>query len=199
MSSPPDLESMIKYQGDSVQTELSYYAQLKAYELEKAEKDAGTWHGSSLEATKFSKAGPSGYDSCVTVLNVGQPEGDFNLYIINVSKSSFTGISTKVTKARGYYEDYWTERISIKDDPKTVRVDNQHYRIGDPVYGTQNRSSLGYGGHVWYIKFHDGREVKTNNLWSQGTIPPQVRDQLPDNAVFVKDKSPFSLTKDLVI
>ena len=35
------------------------------------------------------------------------------------------------------------------------------------------------------IRFTDGREVITHNLWHQGTIPKHFRARLPDNAVFV--------------
>jgi len=37
------------------------------------------------------------------------------------------------------------------------------------------------------IKFRDGRSVTSTNLWCQGTIPLQYRDELPDNAEFVKE------------
>ncbi len=66
-----------------------------------------------------------------------------------------------------------------------VVVDGKHYYIGKNTEHDYHRWS-GFGGDVFYIHFHDGRKVRCNNLWSQGGIPKLWREQLPDNAVFVK-------------
>jgi hypothetical protein len=66
-----------------------------------------------------------------------------------------------------------------------VRVEGVHYVIG------QSRPAgtpfLGHGGRKFKIRFNDGREEMTNNLWCQGTIPEHFRKQLPDNATFITE------------
>lgn len=78
--------------------------------------------------------------------------------------------------------DFWNEKVGIKDLPTTVRVGGDHYIIA-PNRGY--RGFVGHGGAEFKIKFHDGREVITRNLWHQGTIPESYRGILPDNAVFI--------------
>jgi|SRR5882762_1887931 len=57
------------------------------------------------------------------------------------------------------------------------------------------RNFLGFGGSVFNIKFQDGRmnsEIRTNNLWHQGTVPDHLRDRFKVNAVFVDSFNPAS-------
>jgi hypothetical protein len=78
---------------------------------------------------------------------------------------------------------HWMEKIEIKDKPTTVRVNHMHYKIepDDP-----KAYFKGFGGAEFKIRFHDGREVVTHNLWYQGEIPERFWDRLPDNAVFIQ-------------
>lgn len=79
--------------------------------------------------------------------------------------------------------NFWAQKCFIKNDPRTVRVDGEHYYIGaDDEVPSYCR---GYGGRRFKIRFRDGREVETSNLWCQGTIPPHFLDVLPDNAEFI--------------
>lgn len=43
----------------------------------------------------------------------------------------------------------------------------------------------GFGGQWWTIRFDDGREVETCDLWHEGTIPERFHDRLPINAVLL--------------
>lgn len=79
--------------------------------------------------------------------------------------------------------DEWVERADRGDDDKIVRVDGNHYHIGDEMSSSLFR---GFGGRKFVIRFHDGREVTSTNLWGQGDIPAHFRKRLPDNAEFVK-------------
>lgn len=74
---------------------------------------------------------------------------------------------------------FWLEKIDIKDQSRVVRIENWHYLIGD-----EGRAFPGFNGRKFEIKFHDGREVATTNLWCQGEIPESFRAELPNNAVF---------------
>jgi hypothetical protein len=78
--------------------------------------------------------------------------------------------------------DHWLGKIDIKDNPRTVRVNNTHYYIEDDA---PNAPFQGFGGQKFVILFDDGRKVVTRNLWCQGNIPSRFRDRLPDNARFL--------------
>ena len=84
-----------------------------------------------------------------------------------------------------FYIDFWNDKVKIKDNIHTVRIDGRHYHIGNE--NSKSTSSLrGFGGDKFTIKFFDGREVSTTNLWHNGTIPESHRKLLPDNAEFVR-------------
>jgi hypothetical protein len=75
---------------------------------------------------------------------------------------------------------YWEDQIS--DTAGRVVVDGEHYRIRPPM--PDGLPGPGFGGQRFVIRFFNGREVTTCNLWHQGTIPAQFRGRLPDNAHF---------------
>jgi hypothetical protein len=56
------------------------------------------------------------------------------------------------------------------------------YNADQPIVTGVPRSHLGHAGAHWNIKFHDGREVRTNDLWCQGDIPTWFWDKFPVNA-----------------
>lgn len=76
--------------------------------------------------------------------------------------------------------DFWIEKWRMRDDSNVVRVDGQHY-----IIGAGNAIGIGHGGDTFVIKFNDGREMTTTNLWHQGEIPLFWCQLLPDNATFV--------------
>jgi hypothetical protein len=74
-------------------------------------------------------------------------------------------------------DGFWSKLSA--DDAGAVREEGQHYFIGPPT----STGMKGFGGKRWHIVFNDGRpDVYTDNLWSQGPIPPAHRERLPDNA-----------------
>lgn len=76
---------------------------------------------------------------------------------------------------------FWLEKVAGATAADVVRVDGSHYRIAD-----EKRAGMrGFSGQSFTIKFRDGREVTTTNLWCQGAIPMRFRDRLPDNAEFL--------------
>jgi len=79
--------------------------------------------------------------------------------------------------------DFWSEKMSIKDLEKVARINGSHYMIERDDSTAYFR---GYSGAEFKIRFNDGREVITHNLWFQGDIPEHFRDDLPDNAVFIQ-------------
>lgn len=88
----------------------------------------------------------------------------------------------EVKKHVKFLSNFWDEKLywAANGDPNAVRADGHHYYISkDDPGGFQ-----GFGGREWKILFLDGRKVVSRNLWSQGEIPPAMRDKLPDNARF---------------
>lgn len=83
--------------------------------------------------------------------------------------------------------DHWLQLIE-KDAHEYRRrhviVDGRHYVMGDNT--TEPHRWSGFGGDTFVIEFFDGRKVVSNNLWHQGTIPERWREQLADNAKFVR-------------
>ena len=79
---------------------------------------------------------------------------------------------------------FWDDIVKTKDSSQSVRVKRCQYQIGreEYKYPTEFR---GFGGQRFHIKFNDGREVITTNLWCNGSIPTNFQDVLPDNAIFV--------------
>lgn len=78
----------------------------------------------------------------------------------------------------------WHHELDQNDPNRQGRVaiiDGTHWLIGDGkgfvkgCCGTEQR-----------IRFKDGREVVTDDLWCQGDIPEHFRHLFPDNAEFVK-------------
>lgn len=84
-----------------------------------------------------------------------------------------------------FHINFWNERVKDKDDLRSVIVNHSAYCIGD-----ENSKSYfrGFGGNKFKIQFFDGRYVESTNLWSNGDIPVDYWDSLPDNAEFIKDK-----------
>ena len=84
--------------------------------------------------------------------------------------------------------DFWEEKVLIKDELTTARINGEHYIIGSRTVESNNgkRQGLGMGGTPVTIAFFDGRVENTVDLWHQGTIPAGWRNELPDNAVFVR-------------
>lgn len=81
---------------------------------------------------------------------------------------------------------FWKSKLSIKDDPCTVRINGVHYFIGDN--NSSKHAFKGFGGREFNIRFNDGRLVTTCNLWCQGDISDHFKERLPDNATFVEVK-----------
>lgn len=77
-----------------------------------------------------------------------------------------------------FIKDFWNQKVAQKKDKRQVVIGGQVYYIADEN-AIGNR---GFDGVVHYIKFLDGREVRTTNLWVNGKMPEEYRKKLPDNA-----------------
>jgi len=103
----------------------------------------------------------------------------------NEVKGKYMGTYAKIMEDKGlcFSCAFWEEKVDRKDRPEVARIDGKHYVIGrEESIGF----SRGFGGANFTIRFFDGREVRTTNLWHQGKIPTHFRDRLPDNAEFIR-------------
>ena len=80
-----------------------------------------------------------------------------------------------------FVKNFWNKIISEKD--KHVIINGVCYTIGEPIPSYHSQFA-GFGGRVFYIKYFDGRIVRTNNLWFNGDIPQEYREVLKDEAKF---------------
>lgn len=104
-------------------------------------------------------------------------------------------INLKLAKARLCYECwYWTDKVRRKRNRKIARIAGRHYYIADE--NAERIEGREHAGSPYRIRFFDGREVETTNLWSQGVIPTPYRKLLPDNAVFVNEGCAVPLRKE---
>jgi hypothetical protein len=97
-------------------------------------------------------------------------------YIKNLDRDVYLG-------ANCFDCSFWLRKIDYTEDlaDRRVVIDGNHYMISE-VKSTYPR---GFNGELFIIQFFDGRIIKTNNLWSQGSIPERFRKMLPDNAIFL--------------
>lgn len=86
--------------------------------------------------------------------------------------------------------NFWDGYVHVKDNPNHAVIEGCHYVVCDS--DSSNPRWNGFGGQVFKIKWSDGREKETNNLWAQGSIPEYFQRELVDNAQFVR-KEPDSI------
>ena len=79
--------------------------------------------------------------------------------------------------------DFWNEKVNDKNNINVVRAEGEQYYIGNE---NNNNSFRGFGGRKFVVKFFDGREVVSTNLWYNGAIPEDFKERLLDNAEFVR-------------
>lgn len=94
-----------------------------------------------------------------------------------IERSSYSnGI---ICSSECFDKNFWNEIVSEKDS---------HLIINGKCYsvGPETDAYKGFGGAKQIIKKFDGTIITTTNLWMQGFIPEEYRDQLADNAVFLK-------------
>lgn len=82
-----------------------------------------------------------------------------------------------------FYCKHWDDLLNIKDRHDVVRIKGSHYMVGS---ARSPHRYNGFGGSRFKIRFNDGREVETVDLWSQGQIADHFKERMPDNAVFVE-------------
>lgn len=79
---------------------------------------------------------------------------------------------------------FWHHRLEEQGKPEVFIARGHRYSIG-PEEPKTLLAIRGCAGARQRIRFFDGREVETTNLWHQGEIPAHFRERLPDNAEFI--------------
>lgn len=79
--------------------------------------------------------------------------------------------------------DHWLGLIA--PDASVAVIDGFRYSIS-PDQPEGFRGFIGHGGAEFVIRFDDGREVTTRNLWANGRVPPHFSARIPNNARFIK-------------
>lgn len=120
----------------------------------------------------------------------GKSPDNFETMALSTAVEQQTYIWCRYYPPEGTHADkrFWKCLIAERDNPKHVVVKATHYQIG-PEDQSIRRQWRGFHGDRYNIRFNDGRTVTSTNMWCQGAIPAQLRDDLPDNAEFVKDKN----------
>ena len=75
----------------------------------------------------------------------------------------------------------WRERLPLVGKSNIAIIDGTFYTIGDEDSKDPFR---GFGGDKFVIKFKDGRQVITTNLWCGGDISEAWKSKFPNNADF---------------
>lgn len=96
---------------------------------------------------------------------------------------------------------FWLDmKRKHKDDPLWCRIDGRSYwpssvlKPGQLAASQSPRSGFkGFGGREFCIRFHDGRLIRTDNLWTQGEMPDWLREVYPDNAEFIKHEEYYAI------
>jgi hypothetical protein len=81
-----------------------------------------------------------------------------------------------------FHTHFWREIIAEKE--KHIIIHGNCYCDGGNIENPRSTAFVGFSGRRFWIRFFDGHEITTNNLWTQGEIPEEFREQLPDNAEF---------------
>jgi hypothetical protein len=80
---------------------------------------------------------------------------------------------------------FWIETIERGFGPTVAIAAGRYYVVNPYVKQAALGQVLGFGGTVFRFRFKDGREVRSNNVFTQNKIPTRFRKRLPDNAVLL--------------
>ena len=84
-----------------------------------------------------------------------------------------------------FTKKFWSDQLAYDKEQSnhTVAIINGHHYVIGPEDDTK-KCARGFGGDKFVIRFFDGTEVTTTNLWYQGQIPNEFAELFPNNADF---------------
>ncbi len=77
---------------------------------------------------------------------------------------------------------FWRKIVAEKN--KHIIINGSCYCDAGNIENPSRYEFLGHSGRRFWIRFFNGKEITTNNLWYQGQIPDEFRSELPDTAEF---------------
>jgi hypothetical protein len=114
---------------------------------------------------------------------MGQPnDGDWSMKpeVIEQQKH-FAHLANEINKLNAFWH-----KFVVEEEGRSAIINGIAFTIGkEPTTLTNsNCVQYGFGGKRYVVKFLDGTEVVTHNLWHRGTVPDDLRELLSDNARF---------------
>lgn len=115
-----------------------------------------------------------------------------------IEESEFIDEVPPLCSTECFVQFFWDEKVKAFNNGRGINdsmvaiIDGNHYTVLQDIQG--KTPFKGYGGREFKIRFNDGKEVVTHNLWCQGDIPESHRDKLPDNAVFLQSDEDIKLS-----
>lgn len=97
-------------------------------------------------------------------------------------KPAYGGNYSTICSSECFRKAFWQEKVDRKDD--YLIIEGVCYYVGDE---NDKGSFRGFSGRKFYIRKRNGQLLKTTNLWCQGDVPDEFRDELRDNAEFVRE------------
>ena len=97
-----------------------------------------------------------------------------------IEKSQYMGCV--ICSGECFQKHFWMEIIKEKDEH--IVINGECFCDGGNVDNPSYPRFLGHSGRRFWICFKDGSTLTTNNLWYNGKIPDEFREQLPDTADF---------------
>lgn len=79
---------------------------------------------------------------------------------------------------------FWIIRSRRQDDLRSVITEGGAYWLSDETKSPD--SWRGFSGRKFVIKFTDGRQITSTNLWYNGNIPKHFKDDFLVNAEFLE-------------
>lgn len=81
-------------------------------------------------------------------------------------------------------KSFWEEIINTKENHPIIEGVCYYVNIYKPIK-LINTKYNGFGGR-WFKILMNGKIIITNNLYHNGTVPDEYKEQLPDNAKFLE-------------
>jgi len=81
-----------------------------------------------------------------------------------------------------FHKEYWNDIVKNYNNGDEIVVNKIAFFVDDEK---QIGTYRGYDGRRFKIRFKDGTEKETTNLWYNGEVPDEYKDVLVDNAEFI--------------
>lgn len=99
--------------------------------------------------------------------------------------------NARLAEMRKFREDFWLEKVRWHENGDRTDRGEHCLRInGKHFVAKPGERGHGFGGRrfVWQ-DLTTLQNFESSNVWHQGDIPPEFRDRLPDNAVWLENTS----------